>query len=195
MGYSDNNNFNRNNIVKKDYGPRKNEWIRVPEVQLIGAEGENLGIVETPKALVLAQEAGLDLVEVGATAKPPVCKIMDFSKYIYQQNKKKKIAQSSTKMKEQKEFRFTPVMDIGDSSHRIKRALEFLKKGHPVKLTMVKKGRQSKEIAQSVFSEILTNFADYSSIEAEPKIENNRISITYRQNGKTKNKQNSEEEN
>ena len=86
-------------------------------------------------------------------------------------------------------------MDIGDSSHRIKRALEFLEKGHPVKLTMVKKGRQSKEIAQSVFNEILTNFADYSSIEAEPKMENNRISITYRQNGKTKNKQNSEEEN
>jgi translation initiation factor IF-3 len=196
MGYSENNNsYNRSTFVKKDFGPRKNEWIRVPEVQLIGAEGENLGVVETSKALVLAMEAGLDLVEVGATAKPPVCKIMDFSKYIYQQNKKKKATQVSSKMKELKEFRFTPVMDIGDTSHRIKRALEFLSKGHPVKLTMVKKGRQSKEIAQSVFNEILTNFADYSSIEAEPKMENNRISITYRQNGKTKNKQNSEEEN
>lgn len=189
MGYSDNNSF------KKDYGPRKNEWIRVPEVQLIGAEGENLGVVNTDKARQLAQEAGLDLVEVGAAAKPPVCKIMDFSKYVYQQNKKKKIAQSSSKLKEQKEFRFTPVMDIGDTSHRIKRAIEFLEKGHPVKITMVKKGRQSKEIAQSVFSEILTNFTDYSSIEAEPKVENNRTSLTFRQNGKTKNKQNSEEEN
>jgi translation initiation factor IF-3 len=189
MGYSENNSsFNRNNAPKRDFGPRRNEWIRVPEVQLIGAEGENLGVVETSKAIVLAQEAGLDLVEVGATAKPPVCKIMDFSKYLYQQNKKKKIAQSTSKMKEQKEFRFTPVMDIGDSSHRVKRAQEFLEKGHPVKLTMIKKGRQSMEIAKSVFSEILTNFADYSSIEAEPKTENNRISITYRQNGKTKNK-------
>lgn len=197
MGYSENNNsnYNKGQFVKKDLGPRKNEWIRVPEVQLIGAEGENLGVVETPKALILAQEAGLDLVEVGATAKPPVCKIMDFSKFVYQQNKKKKATLVSSKMKEQKEFRFTPVMDIGDTSHRVKRALEFLEKGHPVKLTMVKKGRQSKEIAQSVFAEILTNFADYSSIEAEPKMENNRISITYRQNGKTKNKQNSEEEN
>ncbi|KKQ11226.1 MAG: Translation initiation factor IF-3, partial [candidate division WS6 bacterium GW2011_GWE1_36_69] len=142
-------------------------------------------VVETPKALILAQEAGLDLVEVGATAKPPVCKIMDFSKFVYQQNKKKKATLVSSKMKEQKEFRFTPVMDVGDTSHRIKRAQEFLSKGHPVKLTMVKK----------VFAEILTNFADYSSIEAEPKMENNRISITFRQNGKTKNKQNSEEEN
>ena len=195
MGYSENSNFNRNNFVKKDYGPRRNEWIRAPQVQLIGAQGENLGVVDTDKARILAQEAGLDLVEVGATANPPVCKIMDFSKYVYQQNKKKKATMVSSKMKELKEFRFTPVMDIGDSSHRIKRALEFLEKGHPVKLTMVKKGRQSKEIAQSVFDEILTNFTDYSSIEAEPKMENNRISITYRQNGKTKNKQNSEEEN
>ena len=195
MGYSESYKYKGNYAVKKDYGPRKNEWIRVPEVQLIGANGENLGVVETNKARMLAQEADLDLVEVGASAKPPVCKIMDFSKYIYQQNKKKKISQNVSKIKELKEFRFTPVMDTGDTDHRVKRALEFLQKGHPVKLTMVKKGRQSKEIAQSIFSEILTNFADYSSIEAVPKIENNRISLTFRQNGKTKNKQNSEEEN
>ena len=198
MGYSESNSFNKNNrgtFVKKDYGPRKNEWIRVPQVQLIGANGENIGIIDTDKARQMALEAELDLVEVGASANPPVCKIMDFSKYIYQQNKKKRESAVNTKMKELKEFRFTPVMDIGDTEHRIKRALEFLSKGHPVKLTMVKKGRQSREIAQSVFHEILTNFADYSSIEAEPKTEGNRTSITYRQNGKTKNKQNSEEEN
>ncbi len=192
MGYMDNN---KGNYVKKDYGPRKNEWIRVPQVQLIGANGENIGVIDTDKARQLALEAELDLVEVGASANPPVCKIMDFSKYIYQQNKKKRESAVNTKMKELKEFRFTPVMDIGDTQHRIKRALEFLKKGHPVKLTMVKKGRQSRDIAQSVFGEILTNFADYSSIEAEPKMEGNRISITYRYNGKTKNKQNSEKEN
>lgn len=189
MGYIEaKGKFNRPNFPKKDFGPRKNEWIRVPQVQLIGAQGENLGVVDTDKARQLAQEAELDLVEVGANAQPPVCKIMDYSKYIYQQNKKKKASQTSTKLKELKEFRFTPVMDIGDKEHRIKRALEFLSKGHPVKLTMIRKGRQSKEIAQSVFTEILTNFADYSSIEAEPKVENNRTSITFRQNGKTKNK-------
>ena len=142
MGYSDSNSNNRSTFVKKDYGPRKNEWIRVPQVQLIGANGENIGVIDTDKARQLAQEAELDLVEVGASANPPVCKIMDFSKYIYQQNKKKREAAVNTKMKELKEFRFTPVMDIGDTEHRIKRALEFLSKGHPVKLTMVKKGRQ-----------------------------------------------------
>jgi translation initiation factor IF-3 len=198
MGYSESNRFdkdNKGNFVKKDFGPRKNEWIRVPKVQLIGATGENLGVVETNKARQLALEAELDLVEVGSNANPPVCKIMNFSKYMYQQNKKKREAAANTKMKELKEFRFTPVMDVGDTQHRIKRALEFLEKGHPVKLTMVKKGRQSREIAQSVFNEILTNFADYSSIEAEPKTEGNNTSITYRQNGKTKNKQNSKEAN
>jgi translation initiation factor IF-3 len=192
MGYNQNIE-KRGYTAKKDYGPRKNEWIRVPQVQLIGAEGENLGVVETERARIMAQEAGLDLVEVGATANPPVCRIMDFSKYIYQQNKKKRVAQNKSKTKELKEFRFTPVMDIGDKEHRVKRALEFLQKGHPVKLTMVKRGRQSMEITRTVFNEILTNFADFGSIEAEPRTEGNRISITYR-NGKTKNKQNSEEE-
>jgi len=152
---------------KKDYGPRVNEYIRVPQVQLIDEKGENLGIVDTEQARELALEAELDLVEVGSSAKPPVCRIMNFSKYIYEQNKKKR-QNKGGKMKELKEFRFTPVMDIGDTNYRIKRAHEFLTKGHQVKLTMVKKGRQSMDQARAVFSEILTNFADYSSIETDP---------------------------
>ena len=75
---------------KKDYGPRVNEYIRVPQVQLIDDKGENLGVVDTEQARKLALDAGLDLVEVGASAKPPVCRIMNFSKYIYEQNKKKR---------------------------------------------------------------------------------------------------------
>jgi len=179
---------------KKDYGPRVNEYIRVPQVQLIDDKGKNLGVVDTQKAKELALQAELDLVEVGAGANPPVCRIMNFSKYLYEQNKKKR-QNKGGKMKELKEFRFTPVMDTGDTNHRIKRAYEFLSKGHQVKLTMVKKGRQSMEQARSVFTEILTNFTDYSSIEAEPKSEGNRISITFKSDGKTKNKQNSEEKN
>jgi len=179
---------------KKDYGPRVNEYIRVPQVQLIDEHGENLGVVDTQRAKELALKAELDLVEVGAGANPPVCRIMNFSKYLYEQNKKKR-QNKGGKTKELKEFRFTPVMDTGDTSHRIKRAYEFLSKGHQVKLTMVKKGRQSMDQARSVFTEILTNFVDYSSIEAEPKSEGNRISITFKSDGKTKNKQNSEEKN
>jgi translation initiation factor IF-3 len=179
--------YNENNGFRRDYGPRVNEYIRVPKVQLINEQGVNEGEIDTNIALSKAQEAGLDLVEVGPNVKPPVCKIMNFSKFLYEQNKKKRMNKSG-KLKEQKEFRFTPVMDIGDTSHRINRAKEFLDKGHPVKLTMVRKGRQDIGLAQSVFLEILTNFTDYSSIETEPKREGDRISITFKKNGKTKNK-------
>ncbi|MDD4381805.1 MAG: translation initiation factor IF-3 [Candidatus Dojkabacteria bacterium] len=179
--------YNQNNGFKKDYGPRVNEYIRVPKVQLINEQGVNEGEVDTNTARLKAQEAGLDLVEVGPNVQPPVCKIMNFSKYLYEQNKKKR-SNKSGKLKEQKELRFTPVMDIGDTNYRIKRALEFLEKGHPVKVTMVRKGRQSMELAQSNFAEILTNFTDYSSIETEPKREGDRISITFKKNVKTKNK-------
>lgn len=177
---------------KKEYGPRKNEYIRVPEVQLIDASGENIGVISTDKAREMAKEAELDLVEVGANVKPPVCKIMDYSKYVYTLNKKKR--KSKSKQKELKEFRFSPVIETADSQHRIKRSKEFLEKGHPVRLVMVWKGRQSRDLAKEVFMEILTNFQDYSSIEPEPKYEGKRMTITYRKNGKTKDKQNSKEE-
>jgi translation initiation factor IF-3 len=178
---------------KKNRGPRVNNQIRVNEIQLIDEKGENLGVVDTGKAISLAKDAELDLVEVGANVEPPVCKIMDYAKYMYMQNKKNR-GNKKGKTKEQKEFRFSPVIEEGDIEHRVKRATEYLDKGHPVKIVMQKRGRQPMELAREVFAEILTNFSDYSSIEAEPKQQGNRISITFKSDGKTKNKQNSEEE-
>ncbi len=168
-------------------GPRTNEYIRAQEVQLIDHKGENLGIVDTNKALLLAKEAELDLVEVGPNVTPPVCKIMDFSKYLYMLNKKSRINKKG-KAKEIKEFRFSPVIEQGDIDHRVKRSKEYLDKGHPVRIVMQKRGRQSMDQAKAVFAEILTNFTDYSSIEAEPKYEGNRISITFKSDGKTEDK-------
>ena len=172
---------------KQSNGPRANNEIRVGEVQLVNESGENLGAMDTRKALILAQEAGLDLVEVGPNVVPPVCKIMDLSKYLYNQNKKTRMNKKG-KSKEVKEFRFSPVIEDGDISHRVKRAFEYLEKGHPVKLVMQKKGRQPMDLAKEVFNQILTNFTDYSSIESEPKYEGNRISLTFKPNGKTENK-------
>jgi translation initiation factor IF-3 len=174
-------------MSSKNKGPRTNEYIRVEKVQLIDDEGENIGEIETSKALSLAKERGLDLVEVGANVKPPVCKIMDFSKYMYTLNKKNR-SNKKGKVKEMKEFRFSPVIEQGDIDHRVKRSKEYLDKGHPVRLVMQKRGRQPMEQAKEVFTEILTNFSDYSSIEAEPKYEGNRISITFKSDGKTENK-------
>ena len=172
---------------KKNLGPRVNEDIRVSEVQLVNEKGENVGIVQTKEAIQKAKEIGLDLVEVGANVQPPVCKIMDFSKFIYNQSKKLRLNKKA-KTKELKEFRFSPVIDQGDIDHRVKRSKDFLSKGHQVKIVMQKKGRQSMDQAKDVFADILTNFTDYSSIESEPKYEGNRISITFKPNGKTENK-------
>lgn len=179
---------------KKNKGPRVNREIRKREVQLIDEKGNNLGITGIEEALLLAKKAELDLVEVGANIEPPVCKIMDYGKYLYAQNKKNRKGKKGA-IKDQKIFRFSPVIEKADVEHRTKRAKEYLDKGHPVKLIMQKKGRQSIDQAKEVFFEILTNFSDYSSIETEPKQEGDRISITFKSDGKTKNKQNSKEEN
>jgi translation initiation factor IF-3 len=173
---------------------RINERIRVPRVLVITEKGENIGEVSTYDAINMAREAELDLVEVSPNANPPVCRIMDFSKYIYEQ--KKKLRKNKTgKVKDLKEFKFSPVIDVGDLNTRVRRAKEFLEKGHPVKITIQKKGRQPYEQMKEVFSEILTNFNEYSTIEAEPKGTFNSISVTFKKNGKTKNKQNSNQEN
>ncbi len=173
---------------------RINEWIRVPEVLVINQKGENLGKLNTQEAIRIAKEAELDLVEVGPTSKPPVCRIMDYSKYVYEQNKKMR-KNKAGKAKDLKEFRFSTVIDEGDKNTRIRRAHEFLEKDHPVRITVQRKGRQTREQAFAVFNDILTNFAEYSTIEPEPKSEGNRITITFKKNGTSKNKQNSDKEN
>ncbi len=182
--------FNR---PKRDFGPRRNEFIRVPSIQVIDQDGNNLGEMKTYEALKLAQEAGLDLVEVAPNLNPPVCKIVDYAKFTYEQKKKERGHKVS--QKSMKEFKFSPVIDVHDKATRIRRAKEYLDKGHNVRLMMERRGRQAPELAKSVFIEILTNFADYTTIEPEPKYEGKRIFLTYKPNGKTKNKQNSSKAN
>jgi translation initiation factor IF-3 len=179
---------------KKDIGTRVNEWIRVPRVLLIDDKGNNLGEINTNEAIRMAKEVNLDLVEVGPNTTPPVCKIMDFSKYVYEQKKKLR-KNKAGKVKDLKEFRFSPVIDVGDMNTRIRRAKEFLEKGHPVKITAIKKGRQPFDQMKEVFDSVLTNFTEYCSIEPEPKREFNSISITFKKNVTSKNKQNSNKEN
>ncbi len=179
-----------NQKSSKDSGTRINEYIRVPEVLVIDQKGENLGKMNTADAIALAKEAELDLVEVGATSKPPVCRIMDYSKYVYEQNKKLR-KNKAGKAKDQKEFRFSTVIDVGDLNTRVRRAKEFLDKDHTVRITVQRKGRQTYQQARAVFDNILTNFTEYSTIEPEPKSEGNRITISFKKNGTSKNKQDS----
>jgi translation initiation factor IF-3 len=173
-----------NKYKKKEKGPRKNEDIRVPEVMVVDDDEGQLGVMKTVDAIAKAKEEGLDLVEVGAKAKPPVCKIMDYSKYIYRQKKNQRKSKKNSKQKEMKEFKFSPVIDVGDINTRVRRATEYLEKGHPVRITMYRRGRQSLEQAEKVFNEILTNFDEYSSIEPTPKKEGRNMYITfYKKNG------------
>jgi translation initiation factor IF-3 len=165
-----------NRYKKKEKGPRKNEEIRVPEVMVV-KDDENLGIMKTPDAIAEAKEKGVDLVEVGPKAKPPVCKMMDYSKYMYRQKKKQR--KNRQKSKDMKEFKFSPVIDVGDINTRVRRSLEYLEKGHPVRISMYRRGRQSPEQAEKVFDEILTNFSEYSSIEPSPKKDGRNMYITF----------------
>lgn len=166
----------------RDQGPKRNHQIRAKTVRLIDQDGENHGEVDIRQAMSLAQEAEMDLIEVGADANPPVVKIMDYSKYLYELKKKLRKNKANSKTKSMKEFKFTPVIEEHDTNLRVRRAKEYLEKGHNVRLTMYRKGRQSKELAADKFTEILTQFTEYSSIETKPKLEGRRMFVTLKPN-------------
>jgi translation initiation factor IF-3 len=170
-------NFNRNFQPSfKKNTPRKNHFIFANEIQLITSSGENLGTKKKEEALKMAEEEGLDLIEINPNSKPPICKIMDYSKYMY--DKKKKQKKGKTKVKEQKELRFSPVIEQHDIDVRVSRAKKFLAKGHNVKLTIFRKGRQTYEQAKEVMDKILVIFEEYNTIEAQPKQEGRKLYIT-----------------
>ncbi len=168
-----------NRYKKKESGPKKNERIRAKEVMVVDDDEGKIGVMKTEDSIAKAKEQGLDLVEVAPKAQPPVCKIMDYSKYIYRQKKKARKNRKKSKQKDMKEFKFSPVIDVGDINTRVRRATEYLEKGHPVRITMYRRGRQSREQAEKVFNEILTNFDEYSSIEPTPKKEGRNMYITF----------------
>ncbi|GEM_PF-462981 len=184
------NNKSRNFDNKKRKFVNKNEYIKAPEVLLINEKGENLGKQKTRDALNEAREKDLDLIELNPNSEPPVCKIMDYSKYLYDKKKKEKKNKAS-KGKDLKELKFSPVIQEHDIQVRTTKALKFLGKGHNVRFTIFRKGRQTKEQAKDMMDYLLTIFADYSTIEPEPKEEGRKLYITIKPDAQTKNKENS----
>ncbi len=162
------------NKKQNRHQPRKNHFIRTEEVQLISSKGENLGTKKTSEALRMAEDENLDLIEINPNQKPPICKIMDYSKYMYEKKKKQK----ASKAKDQKELRFSPVIEQHDIDVRIKKAEKFLSKGHNVKLTIFRKGRQTHEQAKEVMDKLLDIFQEYSTIEERPKQEGRKLYTT-----------------
>ena len=158
---------------------RINEEIRAREVRVIAGEGEQLGIMSGRDALQLAQERHLDLVEIAPTAKPPVCRIMDYGKYRYEQNKREKEARKNQKIVELKEIRLSMTIDEGDIATKAKNAVKFLKDGDKVKVSLRMRGRQMAfvgngiEVANSFYEKI----KDYATIEKKPLAEGRFITM------------------
>ncbi|MEE0465011.1 MAG: translation initiation factor IF-3 [Christensenellales bacterium] len=156
-----------------------NEQIRDKEVRVIGADGEQLGIMSVKEALELAREADVDLVKVAPSAKPPVCKLIDYGKYRYELARKEKEARKKQKVIDIKEIRFSPNIDTNDLNTKINAARKFIEKGSKVKVSMRFRGR---EIAHTEGSmHVLTDFAkeleDIAVIEKAPKMEGRTMSM------------------
>ena len=154
-----------------------NEEIRDKEVRLISNDGEQLGIVAIQKAQEIAVEKGMDLVKIAPQAKPPVCKIMDYGKFRFEQAKREKEARKNQRVVEIKEIRLTPNIDIGDLNTKVKNACRFLKDGDKVKVSVRFRGREVTH--SSLGQDLLHRFAELcsecSTVETQPKLEGRQM--------------------
>ena len=156
-----------------------NEQIRDREVRLIGEHGEQLGIMSARDAYKLAQEAELDLVKVAPTAKPPVCKIVDYGKYRYEQARREKDAKKKQKTIEVKEVRLSPNIDTNDLNTKQNNARKFLEKGNRVKISLRFRGREMAHMSASkhILDEFAEGLSDIAVVEKPAKLEGRSLSM------------------
>ena len=161
----------------KDRGPKSNNRINSPEVQVISSSGENLGILNTNEAIAMAKEEGLDLIEIAPNAKPPVCKIIDMGKYKYDAQKKANKAKKKQKKIELKEIKLRPVTEIHDYKFKIKNAQKFILKGDKVKFTIRFKGRelQHSHLGNELMSKIKDDMQNIGKVELHPKFDGKQM--------------------
>ena len=156
-----------------------NEQIRDKEVRVIGEAGEQLGIMSSREALQMAEEAGVDLVKIAPTAKPPVCKLVDYGKYKYELTRKEEEARKKQRVIEIKEIRLSPNIDTNDLNTKVNAARKFLSKGDRVKITLRFRGREMAHMANS--KHILDDFAqalsDVCVVEKAPKVEGRSMTM------------------
>ncbi|KQT83145.1 translation initiation factor IF-3 [Aurantimonas sp. Leaf443] len=158
-------------------GPRSNRDIRNPMIQLIDAEGQNRGQIPTQEALAMAEEAGLDLVEIVPTANPPVCKILDLGKLKYEGQKKAAEARKRQKTIEVKEIKMRPNIDDHDYETKMKAVRRFFDEGDKVKVTLRFRGREMahQELGLKLLNRVREETAEISKVEAEPKLEGRQM--------------------
>ena len=156
-----------------------NEQIRDREIRLIGEDGEQLGFMSAREAMKIAQEAELDLVKIAPAAKPPVCKIIDYGKYKYEQARKEKEAKKKQKTVEVKEVRLSPNIDTNDLNTKINNAKKFISKGNKVKVTLRFRGREMAHVQQSkhILDDFAETLADVAVVEKPAKMEGRAMSM------------------
>ena len=161
----------------RDKGPKSNNRINSPEVQVIASNGENLGILNTNEAIVMAKEEGLDLIEIAPNAKPPVCKIIDMGKYKYDAQKKANKAKKKQKKIELKEIKLRPVTEAHDYQFKIKNAQKFISKGDKVKFTIRFKGRelQHSHLGKKLMNKIKEDMKVIGKVELDPKFDGKQM--------------------
>ncbi len=164
-------------IAKLDH--QLNEEIQDKEVRLIGADGAQLGIVSAAEANEMAEEQGLDLVKISPNAVPPVCKIMDYSKFCFDQKKREKEAKKNQKVVEIKEIRMSPSIDTNDLNTKIKSALKFLGDGNRVKVSVRFRGREMAhtDIGEKLLMDFAAACAEIATMEKNPKLEGRFMAI------------------
>ena len=174
MPYPKTNFFHRRS---KPQGPRANEKIRALDVQVINSEGKNLGVLPLNKAVSIAKEEGLDLIEISPNANPPVCKIMDMGKYKYDLQKKANLAKKNQKVILLKEIKLRPVTEIHDYNFKIKNAKKFISKGDKVKFTIRFKGRelQHSHLGNELMTKIQEDMKEVGKVELYPKFDGKQM--------------------
>lgn len=162
---------------RPEQGLRINHRIRVPEIRVILDEGEQLGVMPTHEALRLAEEKGLDLVEISPRAFPPVCRIMDYGKYKYEEAKKKQQARKRASTVETKEIKFRPKTEEHDMDFKVKHVRRFLEGGNKVRLAVVFRGREitHPKTGMNVLNRVVEMCSDIATVEATPNMEGRRM--------------------
>lgn len=160
---------------------RVNAQIRAPQVRLIGSDGQQIGIVSLREALARAQQEGLDLVEVSAEAHPPVCKVMNYGKYHYDQEKKVKLARKKQHVVKLKEVRMRPKTDEHDYQFKLRKASEFLMARHRVKATIKFRGREMAhlELGRQMIERLIADLRDAGKPEGVPRLEGQHMIVTF----------------
>ena len=161
----------------RDSGPRINDRIRANEIRLIGADGENVGVVTPARAMEMAEEAGLDLVEISPNAEPPVCKIMDFGKFKYEQQKREAEARKKQHIIEIKEIKFRPGTDTHDYDVKMRSVLKFLEEGDKVKITLRFRGREMahQQLGLELLHRVADDVGENGKVESMPRLEGRQM--------------------